>query len=264
MIDRVAGDDLRLGAKDGYFATDADAEAFQAELTHVLVNQMAAFNSPVWFNVGVEPDPQCSACFILSVEDTMPSILNWYVEEGMIFQGRVGIRDQPVLDPFLQGAARQRRGVRPRSFMRAAPTLSTATIKSGGKTRRAAKMVVLNVDHLDVRDFIWCKAREEHKARALRDAYFDMDLDGRDAYSIQYQNANNSVRVTDDFMAAYEEGRDYALRAVIDGSVIEEALPRRHARHRPGRLGVRRPGHAIRHDHQRLAHHLRVGSDQRK
>src|SRR4051812_433969 len=189
MIDRVAGTITRWGVKDGYFATDADGEAFQAELTHVLVNQMAAFNSPVWFNVGVEPDPQCSACFILSVEDTMPSILNWYVEEGMIFKGGSGSGiNLSSIRSSREQLANGGEASGPVSFMRGADS-SAGTIKSGGKTRRAAKMVVLNVDHPDVRDFIWCKAREEHKARALRDAGFDMDLDGRDAYSIQYQNA---------------------------------------------------------------------------
>ena len=211
----------RWGGKDGYFATDADAEAFQAELTHLLVNQKAAFNSPVWFNVGVEPEPQCSACFILSVEDTMPSILNWYVEEGMIFKGGSGsgINLSTIRSSREQlGHGGEASG--PVSFMRGADA-SAGTIKSGGKTRRAAKMVVLNVDHPDVRDFIWCKAREEHKARVLRDAGFDMDLDGRDSISIQYQNANNSVRVNDDFMRAYEADASFDLKAVLDGRAME-------------------------------------------
>jgi ribonucleoside-diphosphate reductase alpha chain len=221
MIDRVAGTITRWGVKDGYFATDADGEAFQSELTHILVNQMAAFNSPVWFNVGVEPDPQCSACFILSVEDTMPSILNWYVEEGMIFKGGSGSGiNLSSIRSSREQLAHGGEASGPVSFMRGADA-SAGTIKSGGKTRRAAKMVILNVDHPDVRDFIWCKAREEHKARALRDAGFDMDLDGRDAYSIQYQNANNSVRVTEEFMRAYESGQDFAMRAVMDGTEID-------------------------------------------
>ena len=221
MVDRVAGTVTRWGGKDGYFATDADAEAFQAELTHLLVNQKAAFNSPVWFNVGVEPEPQCSACFILSVEDTMPSILNWYVEEGMIFKGGSGsgINLSTIRSSREQlGHGGEASG--PVSFMRGADA-SAGTIKSGGKTRRAAKMVVLNVDHPDVRDFIWCKAREEHKARVLRDAGFDMDLDGRDSISIQYQNANNSVRVNDDFMRAYEADSSFDLKAVLDGRAME-------------------------------------------
>ena len=221
MVDRVAGTITRWGSKDGYFATDSDAEAFQAELTHLLVNQKAAFNSPVWFNVGVEPEPQCSACFILSVEDTMPSILNWYVEEGMIFKGGSGsgINLSTIRSSREQlGNGGEASG--PVSFMRGADA-SAGTIKSGGKTRRAAKMVVLNVDHPDVRDFIWCKAREEHKARVLRDAGFDMDLDGRDSISIQYQNANNSVRVNDDFMRAYEADTSFDLKTVLDGQAME-------------------------------------------
>jgi ribonucleoside-diphosphate reductase alpha chain len=221
MIDRVAGTITGWGLEDGYFADGGDAEAFQAELTHILVTQKAAFNSPVWFNVGVEPDPQASACFILSVEDTMPSILNWYVEEGMIFKGGSGsgINLSTIRSSSEQlGNGGEASG--PVSFMRGADA-SAGTIKSGGKTRRAAKMVILNVDHPDVRDFIWCKAREEHKARALRDAGFDMDLDGRDSYSIQYQNANNSVRVTDEFMRAYEADGDFDLRAVLDGQSVD-------------------------------------------
>ncbi len=221
MVDRVAGTITGWGLEDGYFADGDDAEAFQAELTHILVTQKAAFNSPVWFNVGVEPDPQCSACFILSVEDTMPSILNWYVEEGMIFKGGSGsgINLSTIRSSSEQlGNGGEASG--PVSFMRGADA-SAGTIKSGGKTRRAAKMVILNVDHPDVRDFIWCKAREEHKARALRDAGFDMDLDGRDSYSIQYQNANNSVRVTDEFMRAYEADGDFDLRAVLDGQSVD-------------------------------------------
>ena len=226
MVDRVAGTITRWGTKDRYFATDSDAEAFQSELTHLLVNQKAAFNSPVWFNVGVEPESQCSACFILAVEDTMPSILNWYVEEGMIFKGGSGsgINLSTIRSSKEQlGHGGEASG--PVSFMRGADA-SAGTIKSGGKTRRAAKMVVLNVDHPDVRDFIWCKAREEHKARVLRDAGFDMDLDGRDSISIQYQNANNSVRVNDDFMRAYEADTSFDLKAVLDGRTME-SLPAR-------------------------------------
>jgi ribonucleoside-diphosphate reductase alpha chain len=226
MVDRVAGTITGWGSADGYFAGDDDAEAFRAELTHLLVNQKAAFNSPVWFNVGVEPDPQCSACFILSVEDTMPSILNWYVEEGMIFKGGSGsgVNLSTIRSSKEQlGNGGEASG--PVSFMRGADA-SAGTIKSGGKTRRAAKMVILNVDHPDVRDFIWCKAREEHKARVLRDAGFDMDLDGRDSVSIQYQNANNSVRVTDDFMRAFEADGSFDLKAVLDGRAMETVRAR--------------------------------------
>ena len=186
-----------------------------------------AFNSPVWFNIGVDGVPQqASACFILSVEDTMDSILNWYAEEGMIFKGGSGagvnlssIRSSQEL---LNGGGT---ASGPVSFMRGADA-SAGTIKSGGKTRRAAKMVVLDIAHPDVEEFIWCKAKEEHKARALRDAGFDMDLDGADSISIQYQNANNSVRVTDEFMTAVVNGDDWDLRAVTDGSVIK-SLPAR-------------------------------------
>ncbi len=226
MVDRVAGTITSWGVKDGYFAGQADAEAFRCELAHLLVNQRAAFNSPVWFNVGVEPHPQCSACFILSVEDTMPSILNWYVEEGLIFKGGSGaginlstIRSSK--EPLGNGGEASG----PVSFMRGADA-SAGTIKSGGKTRRAAKMVVVNVDHPDIRDFIWCKAREEHKARVLRDSGFDMDLDGRDSISIQYQNANNSVRVTDEFMRAYESDGEFDLKAVLDGHTVERTSAR--------------------------------------
>jgi ribonucleoside-diphosphate reductase alpha chain len=226
MIDRVAGTITNWGVKDGYFAGQSDAEAFRSELTYLLVNQRAAFNSPVWFNVGVEPNPQCSACFILSVEDTMPSILNWYVEEGLIFKGGsgAGINMSTIRSSKEQlGNGGEASG--PVSFMRGADA-SAGTIKSGGKTRRAAKMVVLNVDHPDIRDFIWCKAREEHKARVLRDSGFDMDLDGRDSISIQYQNANNSVRVTDEFMHAYERDGEFDLKAVLDGHTIERVRAR--------------------------------------
>jgi ribonucleoside-diphosphate reductase alpha chain len=221
MIDRVAGTITGWGVKDGYFASDTDGEVFQAELSHILVNQMAAFNSPVWFNVGVEPEPQASACFILSVQDTMPSILNWYVEEGMIFKGGSGSGvNLSSIRSSKEQLANGGEASGPVSFMRGADS-SAGTIKSGGKTRRAAKMVILNVDHPDVRDFIWCKAREEHKARVLRDAGFDMDLDGRDSISIQYQNANNSVRVTDEFMRSWEDDESYDLRAVTDGHTVE-------------------------------------------
>lgn len=222
MIDRVADTITGWGIDGGYFADDDSAEVFRAELKHLLVLQKAAFNSPVWFNVGVEETPQCSACFILSVEDTMSSILNWYVEEGTIFKGGSGaginlssIRSSKEI---LKGGGE---ASGPVSFMRGADA-SAGTIKSGGKTRRAAKMVILNVDHPDVEEFIWTKANEERKIRALREAGFDMDLDGADYASVQFQNANNSVRVTDEFMRAYEAGTTYPVRAVTTGEVIEE------------------------------------------
>lgn len=222
MIDRVADTITGWGIDGDYFADEDSAQVFNAELKHLLVNQKAAFNSPVWFNVGVEEHPQCSACFILAVEDTMSSILNWYVEEGTIFKGGSGaginlstIRSSKEI---LKGGGE---ASGPVSFMRGADA-SAGTIKSGGKTRRAAKMVILNVDHPDVEEFIWTKAKEEKKIRALREAGFDMDLDGADYASVQYQNANNSVRVTDEFMEAYESGGTYPIRAVSTGEVIEE------------------------------------------
>jgi ribonucleoside-diphosphate reductase alpha chain len=222
MIDRVADTITGWGIDGGYFVDEASAEVFNAELKHLLVHQKAAFNSPVWFNVGAEDKPQCSACFILAVEDTMSSILNWYVEEGTIFKGGSGaginlssIRSSKEI---LKGGGE---ASGPVSFMRGADA-SAGTIKSGGKTRRAAKMVILNVDHPDIEEFIWTKAREEKKVRVLREAGFDMDLDGEDYASIQYQNANNSVRVTDEFMRAYEEGTSYPVRAVTTGEVVED------------------------------------------
>ena len=222
MIDRVADTITGWGIDGGYFADEDSAEVFNAELKHLLVNQKAAFNSPVWFNVGVEDKPQCSACFILAVEDKMSSILNWYVEEGTIFKGGsgAGINLSTIRSSkeTLKGGGE---ASGPVSFMRGADA-SAGTIKSGGKTRRAAKMVVLNVDHPDIEEFVWTKSREEKKIRALRDAGFDMDLDGADYSSVQFQNANNSVRVTDEFMEAYVNGTTYPLRAVTTGDVIEE------------------------------------------
>jgi ribonucleoside-diphosphate reductase alpha chain len=226
MIGRVVDTIAGWGTKDGYFASDGDARVFAEELTHLLLTQKAAFNSPVWFNVGAEAKPQCSACFILSVEDTMSSILNWYVEEGTIFKGGSGSGlNLSALRSSKEQLAGGGTASGPVSFMRGADA-SAGTIKSGGKTRRAAKMVVLNVDHPDIRDFIWCKAIEEGKARVLRDAGFDMDLDGKDAYSMQYQNANNSVRVTDEFMQAYLDDRDWKLKAVLAGETLEAVRAR--------------------------------------
>ncbi|HEY1445346.1 MAG TPA: vitamin B12-dependent ribonucleotide reductase [Acidimicrobiales bacterium] len=221
VADRVADTLTAWGIKDGYFVDDEEARIFNHELKFLIVHQKAAFNSPVWFNIGVQGVPQQgSACFILAVDDTMDSILNWYVEEGIIFKGGSGagvnlsrIRSSQEL---LKGGGT---ASGPVSFMRGADA-SAGTIKSGGKTRRAAKMVILDVDHPDVEDFVWCKAIEERKARVLRDAGFDMDLDGSDSHSTQYQNANNSVRVTDEFMEAVLDGRDWNLTARTDGSVV--------------------------------------------
>jgi ribonucleoside-diphosphate reductase alpha chain len=227
MIGRVAGTITGWGRAGGYFASEDDARAFNHELTHILLHQLAAFNSPVWFNVGFEESPQCSACFILSVEDTMESILDWNTKEGMIFRGGSGsginlsnIRGS--MEPLAKGGTASG----PVSFMRGADSWA-GTIKSGGKTRRAAKMVVLDVDHPDIREFIWCKAKEEDKAAALRDAGFDMSIDGEGFKSIQYQNANNSVRVTDEFMRAVEEGRDWHLTARATGQPVGEPIPAR-------------------------------------
>ena len=221
MIGRVAGTIAGWGREGGYFATDEDAQAFEDELTHILLNQMAAFNSPVWFNVGFEEHPQCSACFILSVEDELESILDWNTKEGKIFRGGSGSginlsRIRASKEHLSKGGLASG----PVSFMRGADAWA-GTIKSGGKTRRAAKMVVLDVDHPDILDFIWCKAREEEKAAALRDAGFDMRLDSEAFASIQYQNANNSVRVTDEFMERAERGEEWELTARVDGSVID-------------------------------------------
>jgi ribonucleoside-diphosphate reductase alpha chain len=222
LVSRVVDTIKGWGVKDGYFATEDDAGTFADELSHILVTQKAAFNSPVWFNVGVQGVPQqCSACFILAVDDEMTSILNWYVEEGTIFKGGSGSginlsRIRSSKEPLGGGGTASG----PVSFMRGADA-SAGTIKSGGKTRRAAKMVILNADHPDVEDFIWCKAMEERKSRALADAGFDMDLDGKDSHSIQYQNANNSVRVTDEFMQAYMDDRDWRLKAVTTGETLK-------------------------------------------
>ena len=227
VADRVVDTITRWGVDGGYFVDDDEAEAFRAELKYLVVTQRAAFNSPVWFNIGVKGVPQqASACFILSVDDTMDSILNWYTEEGVIFKGGSGagvnlskIRSSAEL---LKGGGT---ASGPVSFMRGADS-SAGTIKSGGKTRRAAKMVILDADHPDIEEFIWCKALEERKARVLRDAGFDMDLDGRDSHSLQYQNANNSVRVTDEFMQAVVDDADWDLTAVLTGEVVKTVKAR--------------------------------------
>jgi ribonucleoside-diphosphate reductase alpha chain len=221
LIDRVVLTYRRAGEEHGYFATPQDAEIFEHELTYALLHQVFSFNSPVWFNVGTPAPQQVSACFILAVDDSMSSILNWYREEGMIFKGGSGAglnlsRIRSSKELLSSGGTASG----PVSFMRGADA-SAGTIKSGGATRRAAKMVVLDVDHPDIEEFIETKAREEHKIRALRDAGFDMDLGGKDIASVQYQNANNSVRVSDEFMRAVEEGTEFGLRARSDGSVIE-------------------------------------------
>jgi ribonucleoside-diphosphate reductase alpha chain len=227
MIGRVAGTIAGWGRERGYFASDEDGEAFEHELTHILLHQMAAFNSPVWFNVGFEESPQCSACFILSVDDTMESILDWNTKEGMIFRGGSGSGiNLSNIRGSMEHLAKGGTASGPVSFMRGADSWA-GTIKSGGKTRRAAKMVVLNVDHPDIREFIWCKAKEEDKAAALRDAGFDMSIDGEGFKSIQYQNANNSVRVTDEFMEAVEGDGEWRLTSRTTGEPVGEPVSAR-------------------------------------
>ena len=226
MIGRVVSTIGTWGREGNYFADEEEAETFEAELKAILVNQYAAFNSPVWFNVGFEEKPQCSACFILSIEDSMDSILDWIRREGVIFRGGSGSgvnlsrlrssKEQLSKGGYASG---------PVSFMRGADA-SAGTIKSGGKTRRAAKMVVLDVDHPDIEEFIWCKAKEEEKARVLEQAGYDMSLDSGDWASIQYQNANNSVRVTDGFMDAADQDADWNLTARTDGAVVDTVKAR--------------------------------------
>ncbi len=221
LIDRVVLTYVKGGKDFGYFGSDEDAELFEHELTYALLHQVFSFNSPVWFNVGTKSPQQVSACFILSVDDSMDSILNWYKEEGKIFQGGSGAglnlsRIRASKELLSSGGTASG----PVSFMRGADA-SAGTIKSGGATRRAAKMVVLDVDHPDIVEFVDTKAREEDKIRALRDAGFDMDLGGADIVSVQYQNANNSVRVNDEFMRAVEDGTEFGLRARQTGEVIE-------------------------------------------
>ncbi|MEV6270939.1 vitamin B12-dependent ribonucleotide reductase [Kribbella sp. NPDC051936] len=222
LLDRVVKTYRKAGEEHGYFTSPQDAEVFEQEITWLLLHQYFSFNSPVWFNVGTSSPQQVSACFILAVDDSMESILNWYKEEGLIFKGGSGaglnlsrIRSSKEL---LQSSGGTASG--PVSFMRGADA-SAGTIKSGGATRRAAKMVVLDVDHPDIEEFVDTKMREEEKIRVLRDAGFDMDLGGRDITSVQYQNANNSVRVSDEFMRAVEEKGEFGLRARLDNSVIE-------------------------------------------
>jgi ribonucleoside-diphosphate reductase alpha chain len=221
LVDRVVGVYVAAGLKHGYFATSKDAEIFDHELKHALIHQVFSFNSPVWFNVGTASPAQVSACFILAVDDTMDSILEWYKEEGLIFKGGSGAgvnlsRIRSSRELLSSGGTASG----PVSFMRGADA-SAGTIKSGGATRRAAKMVVLDVDHPDVEEFIQTKAREEDKIRVLRDAGYDMDLGGRDITSVQYQNANNSVRVSDEFMRAVEKGSTFDLAARRTGETIE-------------------------------------------
>ena len=265
VADRIVDTITAWGIERDYFVDDEEAEAFRAELKHLLITQKAAFNSPVWFNIGVKGVPQQgSACFILAVEDSMRSILNWYTEEGIIFKGGSGagvnlskIRSSAEM---LEGGGT---ASGPVSFMRGADA-SAGTIKSGGKTRRAAKMVILDADHPDIEEFIWCKANEEKKARVLRDNGFDMDLDGKDIHSIQYQNANNSVRVSDEFMDAVIADGDWELKARHGGRAVSTVKAQGAlASDRARRVGVRRPRSAVRHHDQQVAHVVQHRSHQR-
>lgn len=228
LINRVVDTITRHGLQEEYFVSEAEAEDFREELKYVLATQRAAFNSPVWFNIGaLARSQQASACFILGVEDNMPSILNWYKEEGMIFKGGSGaginLSNLRSSHEPLGKSAGTASG--PLSFMRGADS-SAGAIKSGGKTRRAAKMVILNADHPDVQDFIWCKAIEERKARVLQQNGFDMSLDGKDIFSVQYQNANNSVRASDEFMQAVLDDTDWDLKAVKTGNTVKTVKAR--------------------------------------
>ncbi len=228
LINRVVNTITRQGLQEGYFESDAEAEDFREELKYILATQRAAFNSPVWFNIGApERSQQASACFILGIEDTMDSILNWYTEEGMIFKGGSGsgVNLSSIRSSVEKLGKSAGTASGPLSFMRGADA-SAGAIKSGGKTRRAAKMVILNVDHPDVEEFIWCKAIEERKARVLQEAGYDMSLDGKDIFSVQYQNANNSVRVSDEFMRAVENDEDWELKAVTTGETVKTVKAR--------------------------------------
>lgn len=228
LIDRVVDTVTRQGQQEGYFESDTEAEDFREELKYILATQRAAFNSPVWFNIGApERAQQASACFILGISDTMTAILNWYREEGMIFKGGSGsgVNLSPIRSSVERLGKSAGTASGPLSFMRGADS-SAGAIKSGGKTRRAAKMVILNVDHPDIEEFIWCKAIEERKARVLEAAGYDMTLDGKDIFSVQYQNANNSVRVTDEFMQAVVDDADWDLREVKTGKSVRKVKAR--------------------------------------
>jgi len=228
LIDRVVDTVVRTGQQEGYFDSNAEAETYREELKFVLATQRAAFNSPVWFNIGApERAQQASACFILGVDDTMNDILQWYTDEGMIFKGGSGsgVNVSSIRSSVEKLGKSAGTASGPLSFMRGADA-SAGAIKSGGKTRRAAKMVIMNVDHPDVEEFIWCKSIEEDKARVLQAAGFDMSLDGKDIFSVQYQNANNSVRVTDEFMAAVEADTDWDLKAVTTGKSVRTVKAR--------------------------------------
>ena len=256
MIGRVADTIADWGIKDAYFATDEDADAFRNELKDILLKQRAAFNSPVWFNVGIDAHPQCSACFINSVDDTMESILGLAKTEGMLFKFGSGTGSN--LSTLRSSKEALRGGGEasgPVSFMKGFDAFA-GVIKSGGKTRRAAKMVILNVDHPDVEEFIDCKMLEEKKAWALIDAGYDGNFNGGEAYeSVFFQNSNNSVRVTDAFMEAVEKDADWKTKAITTGEHGGDGQgpipPQQDGR---GGLGLRRPGDPVPRQHQPLAH----------
>ncbi|MCI0656420.1 MAG: intein-containing adenosylcobalamin-dependent ribonucleoside-diphosphate reductase, partial [Acidobacteria bacterium] len=221
LIGRVVDTLTRWGRQGGYFATAADAQSFSDELTHLLIYQKASFNSPVWFNMGIEPHPQCSACFINSVQDTMDSILTLAKTEGMLF--KFGSGTGTNLSPIRSSKENLAGGGTasgPVSFMKGFDAFA-GVIKSGGKTRRAAKMVVLNIDHPDIEDFINCKVEEERKAWALMDAGFDGSLTGPAYASVFFQNSNNSVRVTEEFMNAVVEDKEWHTRAIRNGQIMQ-------------------------------------------
>ncbi|HUD03677.1 MAG TPA: vitamin B12-dependent ribonucleotide reductase [Patescibacteria group bacterium] len=228
LIDRVVDTLTKYGLQEGYFTDNKESTTFSEELKYILATQRASFNSPVWFNIGAKGrKQQASACFILGIEDNMAAILNWYVEEGTIFKAGsgAGINLSPLRSSQEQLSASGGKASGPVSFMRGADS-SAGTIKSGGKTRRAAKMVILNADHPDIEEFIWCKAIEERKARVLQEAGFDMSLDGKDNFSVQYQNANNSIRVTNDFMQAVIDDSDWQLKSIINEEVVNTVKAR--------------------------------------
>jgi len=221
LIGRVSDSITEWGKKDGYFASPEDAERYYDELTYLLLHQHLAFNSPVWFNVGVEPHPQCSACFINSVEDTMESILELAKTEARLFKGGSGAGSN--LSPIRSSQEKLTGGGTasgPVSFMRGFDSFA-GVIKSGGKTRRAAKMVILNCDHPDIMEFVRSKAHEEKKAWALIDAGYDGSVNGEAYGSVFFQNANHSIRASDEFMRAAMENREYPLKAVSNGEVLE-------------------------------------------
>ncbi len=228
LIDRIVDTIARQGEQEGYFDNDTEVDTFTEELKYILATQRAAFNSPVWFNIGAqERAQQASACFILGIEDTMVSILDWYKDEGMIFKGGSGsgVNLSPIRSSVEGLSKSGGTASGPLSFMRGADS-SAGAIKSGGKTRRAAKMVILNIEHPDVEEFIWCKAIEERKSRALEEAGFDMSLNGKDAFSVQYQNANNSVRVSDEFMQAVVDDSNWSMTSVKEGKSVKTVKAR--------------------------------------